>query len=80
MVILKGMIRLFQEYELSNDVYVDNGILNRFGKKIVLSKNNLLSLESKSNRICLTGNQINCLTEDQIYRLEARFNLICATC
>ena len=80
LVILWGVIRAYECYEPECSASIENCILDRFGKKALISKNNSLSLESKTEKIVLSESQLNCITEEQLDRLAEKVNLICSTC
>lgn len=80
LVFLKGAIRIFTDYNLSENVFIENGILNKFGKKALLSSKNPLSLESKSQKILLSEEKLNCLSEDELCKLSEKISSICSTC
>lgn len=80
LVFLKGVIRIFTDYNLSKNVFAENGILNKFGKKALISTKNPLSLESKSQKILLSEEKLNCLSEDELCRLSEKITSICSTC
>ena len=80
MLMLRSAIRIFQDFEVAECVYAENGVLNRFGKKALLSKNNSLSLESKSQKVLLSEEQLNCVTETDLCALADKVTSICSTC
>jgi len=77
---LRSAIRIFQDFELSNDVYAENCVLNRFGKKALLSNNNSLSLESKTGRVIISEEQLNCVSKEDLCALADKATSICSTC
>lgn len=80
LVFLKGSIRIFTDYNLSENVFIENGFLNKFGRKALLSTKNPLSLESKSQKILLSEEELNCLSEDELCRLSENITSICSIC
>ena len=80
-MLIKGIIRTLENYEISDgDVYVKNSILNRFNKKALLSKNNSLNLKSKSQKIILSEEELNCLSCEDLCKLSDKVLSNCSTC
>ena len=80
LVYLKGIIDVFEDYEIEGSAYVENGILHRFCKKAYISEDNSLSLESQNQKIILEESDLNCLTKEQLCCLADKVSLICSTC
>jgi len=81
LIFLKGAIRIFEDFEFSGGkVYAQNSILNRFHKKALLSKNNSLYLKSKSQKIVLSEEELNCFSCEELCKLSEKVSLICSTC
>ena len=80
LVFLKGTIRVFNSYVLEGDVIAENGILNKFGRKALISTKNPLSLESKSKKISVPEEELNCLTRERLCELSDKISSICSTC
>lgn len=80
LVFLKGVISIFERYNIDGSVYAENGILHRFCKKAYLSEDNSLSLESQDQKIILEESDLNCLTKEQLCVLADKVSLICSTC
>lgn len=80
LVFLKGAIRIFGDYNLSENVFIENSVLNKFGKKALLSTKNPLSLKSKSQKILLSEEKLNCLSEDELCKLSEKITSICSIC
>lgn len=80
LVFLKGAIRIFNDYELSEGVFAENSILNRFGRKALLSTNNSLFLESKDQKILLSEEELNCSSAEELCKLSEKISSICSTC
>lgn len=80
LLFLKGVIRIFEDYELSGEVFAENCILNRFGKKALLSNNNSLSLDSKNQKILLSEEELNCLSQEELCKLSEKVLSICSIC
>jgi hypothetical protein len=85
---LLDKIKLLNSYIKSIESYIYSCCKNNYykgiktfdGKKIVMSKNNSLYLESEGKKIEISSNEINCLTEDQICELVSRIKRICSNC
>lgn len=81
LVFLKGAIRIFEDYEISEEkIYAKNSILNRFNKKALLSKNNSLYLNSKNQKIILSEEELNCFSCEELCKLSEKVTSICSTC
>jgi len=80
LVFLKGAIRVFEDYILSCEIYAEKGILNRFGKKALLSKFNSLSLESENQKTIVLEEELNCVTKEDLCSLSKKVSSICSTC
>jgi hypothetical protein len=81
MKLLEVYIESIEDYIYSccKDFY-HKGIKNFEGKKIIMSKNNSLYLNSQDQKISITSSELNCLTEDEICELVKRIKAICANC
>jgi len=81
LLLIKGVIRVFEDYEISDGkIYAKNSILNRFNKKALLSKNNLLNLKSKNQKIILSEEELNCLSCEDLCKLSDKVLQNCSTC
>ena len=80
LMLLKSSIRIFEEYELSSNVFAENSILNRFNKKALLSKDNSLFLESKNEKVCIPEEELNCFSNEKLCELAGKLSSICSTC
>jgi len=79
LIFLRGAIRIFNDYEVSGP-YAENSILNRFGKKALLSEHNSLYLESQSKKILIPEDELNCFSEEELCKLAEKISSICSTC
>jgi len=81
LVFIKGIIRVFEDFNISDGkVFVKGGILNRFCKKVLLSKNNSLYLKSKNQKIILSEEDLNCLSCEDLCKLSDKVLSNCSTC
>ena len=80
LIFLKGAIRILTDYRLESEVFVENCILNKFGRKALLSSKNPLSLESKSKKISVSEEELNCFSREKLCELSDKISSICSTC
>lgn len=80
LVFLKGAIRILSSYTVEGEVFVENCILNKFGRKALLSSKNPLSLKSKSKKISVSEEELNCFSKEELCELSDKISSICSTC
>ena len=80
LVFLKGYIRVLNNYVVYGEVVACDGVLNKFGRKALISTKNPLSLESKSKKISVSEEELNCLSIEKLCELSDKVSLICSTC
>ena len=80
LVFLKGAIRIFNDYSIEGDAVAEDGVLNKFGRKALLSTKNPLSLESKSKKISVSEEELNCFSREKLCELSDKISSICSSC
>ena len=80
LVFLKGAIRILTDYTVEGEVFAENCILNKFGRKALISSKNPLSLESKCKKISVSEEELNCFSRDELCELSDKISQICSTC
>lgn len=79
--LLSSYIKTIQDYLYpSCKDYYYQGFKFLNGKKVFTSKNNSLYLISKDQKIEISSQELNCLTEEQICELANKIRSICANC
>ncbi len=77
---LKGAVRIFEDYEITEGVFAEDGFINRFKKKALLSQSNSLYLESKEGKVTFTEEDLNCFSEEELCELSVKISSISSIC
>jgi len=78
---LKCYIKALKDYiPVTNKDFIENGEMSLGKDKIVLSKKNSLSLESKDKKISVSPGDINCISEEDIYTITNKIKALCCDC
>ena len=81
MLRLKAMINCLEKYYVpTKEDFIENGVLNYRGAKIILSKNNSLSLQSDGKKLAVSSEDVNCISEEELCSLIRKIESFCSEC
>ena len=81
LLLLRCQIRLLENYYVPNEKdFIEDGVKHLRGDEIILSSDNSLSLASQGQKIPLTADQLNCLSEDQLCIIVNNIKALCPDC
>lgn len=80
LIFLKGAERIFSDFTASGVFCKKSGLLNKFGKKALLSTKNPLSLDSISTGSNPSSESLSCTSESDLCELVQKVKSIYSTC
>lgn len=79
--LLRCYVKTLKEYRIVTDQdFIENGVMTLGCEQIVLSPNNSLSLQSQDKKISVNPEDINCISEEDLDKICNKIRALCSDC